>query len=197
MKAVFKNTTHIIVIGGILLSALFMPPHLPVRAQNDSSATLLEVGGASGLKTKVAPTEIKVVSYNIRWRGGDDLQKLIKLLRDDAEIGGAEVIGLQEVDRNKKRTGNVNTAQVIAKALGMSYAWAAPPAGAERDGEEETGVALFSIYPLSDVRRIMLTHEGPDGRRRNRPWRHRPGRRNAHAPLLASTRRRECRLRRR
>jgi endonuclease/exonuclease/phosphatase family metal-dependent hydrolase len=47
----------------------------------------------------------------------------------------------------------------------MSYAWAAPP-DTDGDGEEETGVALLSLYPLSDVERIVLTHEGPEGRRR-------------------------------
>jgi endonuclease/exonuclease/phosphatase family metal-dependent hydrolase len=166
MKAVFKNSFGLIV-GGLLLSALcLLTPHAPARAQKDSPATLLEVGGASKTpKAKDAPAELKVVSYNIRYRGGDDLQKLIKLLRDDAEIGGAAVIGLQEVDRNKERTDNVNTARVIADALGMNYAWAAPP-DADGDGEEETGVALFSIYPMGDVERVVLPHEGPNGRRR-------------------------------
>lgn len=129
---------------------------------------LLEVGGeprAAGDASRAAPAELKIISYNIRWRGGDDLKRLIQLLKDDPEIGGAHVIGLQEVDRNKKRTGNVNTARQIAEALGMSYAWAAPP-DADRDGEEETGVALMSAFPLSDAERILLTHEGPDGRRR-------------------------------
>ncbi|HYH87425.1 MAG TPA: endonuclease/exonuclease/phosphatase family protein [Pyrinomonadaceae bacterium] len=168
MKAVFKNTAATVLIAACLLSGVaFLPAaRTPARAQKDSAATLLETGGASkASKSKDAPAELKVVSYNIRYRGGDDLQKLIKLLRDDGEIGGAAVIGLQEVDRNKKRTRNVNTARVIADALGMNYAWAAPP-DADGDGEEETGVALFSIYPLSDVERVVLTHEGPEGRRR-------------------------------
>jgi endonuclease/exonuclease/phosphatase family metal-dependent hydrolase len=47
----------------------------------------------------------------------------------------------------------------------MRYAWAAPP-DTDEDGEEETGVAILSPFPLSDVSRILLTHEGPDGRRR-------------------------------
>ena len=37
----------------------------------------------------------------------------------------------------------------------MHYAWAAPPAAKPND-EEETGVAILSVYPLSDVRRIVL-----------------------------------------
>jgi endonuclease/exonuclease/phosphatase family metal-dependent hydrolase len=150
-------------------AALLLPPQTPARAEGDTpEALLLEVGDASagaGSDADAAPAELKIVSYNIRYRAGEDLRKLIRLLKEDAEIGGAHVIGLQEVDRNRKRTGNVNTARQLAEALGMRYAWAAPP-DTDGDGEEETGVALLSPFPMSDVRRIVLTHEGPKGRRR-------------------------------
>jgi len=109
--------------------------------------------------------EIKVVSYNIRYRSGGELKKMISLLRHDPEIGGAAILGLQEVDRRKKRSGHCNTARIIADELGMHYAWAAPPV-IKAEHEEETGVAILSAYPLSDVRRIVLPHEGPKGRRR-------------------------------
>jgi endonuclease/exonuclease/phosphatase family metal-dependent hydrolase len=167
VKVVFKNAAAVLLVACLLLASGFpLKARTPAQARKDAPATLLESGSApEAAKSKQAPAELKVVSYNIRYRGGKDLQELIKLLRDDDEIGGAGVIGLQEVDRNKKRTGNVNTARVIADALGMNYAWAAPPAR-EGDGEEETGVALFSSYPLTDIERIVLTHEGPEGRRR-------------------------------
>ena len=54
---------------------------------------------------------------------------------------------------------------MIADELGMHYVWAAPPAPKPSD-EEETGVAILSVYPLSDVQRIVLPHKGPNGRRR-------------------------------
>jgi endonuclease/exonuclease/phosphatase family metal-dependent hydrolase len=140
----------------LLLSLIF--PH------NDTS--LLESGQATTLRKQTStPTEIKVISYNIRWRGGDDLKTLIKLLQEDPEIGGASILALQEVDRHKKRTGHNNTAKMIADALGMHYAWAAPPTANPND-EEETGVALLSFYPLSDVHRIVLPNPGPGKRRR-------------------------------
>ena len=141
---------------------------------SDTEATLLETGSASKLAAPThAPAEIKIVSYNIRFRVGEDLQELIALLKNDTEIGGAVVIGLQEVDRNKKRTKNTNTARALAEGLGMHYAWAAPPPPRPKDGkkpkadqEEETGVALLSPYPLTDVNRLVLEHEGPNRRRR-------------------------------
>jgi endonuclease/exonuclease/phosphatase family metal-dependent hydrolase len=134
--------------------------------QADPETKLLEVGHASKLQAAAQkPVELKVACYNIRWRGGDELRKLIKFLKNDEEIGGAAILGLQEVDRNKKRTLNVNTVKLIAEELGLYYAWTAPPS-TPREGEEETGVAILSSYPLSDIRRIVLPHEGPGGRRR-------------------------------
>ncbi|HYP00677.1 MAG TPA: endonuclease/exonuclease/phosphatase family protein, partial [Pyrinomonadaceae bacterium] len=131
-------------------------------------AHLLEIGSADkSAQPALLPAEIKIVSYNMRFRGGEDLRALVEALRSDAEIGGAAVIGLQEADRHRKRSGNVNTAKLIADELGMHYAWAAPPrAKDDREGEDETGVAILSIYPLADVERIVLPHEGPGGRRR-------------------------------
>jgi endonuclease/exonuclease/phosphatase family metal-dependent hydrolase len=56
---------------------------------------------------------------------------------------------------------------MMAEELGLHYAWAAPPTapGKERE-EEETGVAILSLYPLTDVTRIVLPNAGPGGRRR-------------------------------
>ena len=163
------------VLLGLLL-LLWAPSDVTV-----SDATLLESGKATTLRKQTpAPQELKVVQYNIRWRSGEDLKKLINLLENDPEIGGAAILGLQEVDRRKKRSGNNNTAKTIADSLGFHYAWAAPPTAKPTD-EEETGVAILSVYPLSDIRRIVLPHHGPNKRRRvalgatveieNRRWR--------------------------
>lgn len=162
------------------------------RTSPNSESHLLEIGQAARVRTATdSPSEVKVVSYNIRWRGGQDLHKLAQLLKHDPEIGGAAILGLQEVDRNKKRTGNKNTVKILADELGMYYAWAAPGApdsetrsrqarSSKRRGgarieedsrsgvgtEEETGVVILSSYPLSQVQRIVLPHEGPGRRRR-------------------------------
>ena len=147
----------------LLLQIALTPTH--VSDPKDDSL-LLESGKAATLRKQPANTgEIKIVSYNIRWRGGDELKQLTKLLHEDPEIGGAAILGLQEVDRHKKRTGHSNTVKALADELGLHYAWAAPPAAKPKD-EEETGVAILSVHPLSDVRRIVLPHAGPNQRRR-------------------------------
>jgi endonuclease/exonuclease/phosphatase family metal-dependent hydrolase len=146
-----------------LLVILLIFFQLPSHHNNDA---LLESGKAAVVKTRsTPPAEFKIVSFNIRWRSGDELKELNKLLKEDPEIGSASIIALQEVDRRKKRTGNSNVAKLMADELGMHYAWAAPPAPKAGD-EEETGVAILSVYPLADVRRIVLPHEGPNKRRR-------------------------------
>lgn len=135
----------------------------PAELANDSQ--LLELGQATKLRTPPDHADLKVISYNIRWRSGDELKQIIKQFREDDELGGPAIIGLQEVDRKKERSGNTNTAKLLAEELGLYYAWAAPPS-TKTGAEEETGVAILSIYPLREVRRIVLPHEGPDHRRR-------------------------------
>lgn len=142
----------------LLLLSLIFPYNDGPLLESGQGATVRQQSGT-------APSEIKIISYNIRWRSGDDLKTLIKLLQEDPEIGCASILALQEVDRHKKRTGHNNTVKTIADALGMYYVWAAPPTAKPSD-EEETGVAILSFYPLSDVRRIVLPNPGPNRRRR-------------------------------
>ena len=82
----------------------------------DREPQLLETGRASKLKeAQPSFANLKIVSYNIRWRSGDDLHQLAALLKSDPEIGGAAILGLQEVDRKKKRSGNKNSAAMLAE----------------------------------------------------------------------------------
>ena len=137
-----------------------------VAEANLGTDRLLETGATSLARKPIASqAAIKVISYNIRWRSGDDLDKIINLLRNDPEIGNATLLGLQEVDRAKKRSSNTNTVKRLAHALNLHYAWAAPPPPSA-DDEEETGVAILSAYPLTEVTRIVLPHLGPNRRRR-------------------------------
>ena len=118
---------------------------------------LLETGQATKLITAPAnPAELTVVSYNIRWRTGAELEQIASWIKSKHAL----VIALQEVDRAKERTRKTNNARALAESLGMFYAWAAPPAPKENQ-EEETGVELLSAYPLSDVTPLILPHKGP------------------------------------
>lgn len=144
----------------------------PCVADSHDAARLLETGNAAKVRvTDAAPAEIKIVSYNMRWRGGEELRAITKLLRDDQFIGGADIVGLQEVDRRRKRSGDVDAARQMAEELKLNYAWAAAPNnGTKHDdreaGEDETGVAILSPHPLTEITRLVLPNAGPNCQRR-------------------------------
>ena len=132
------------------------------QSNRENTDVLLESGQPEKPVTPAATNEIKIVSYNIRWRSGEELQQIIRWLK---EASGPAIIGLQEVDRAKKRSGNTNHPKKIADQLGMYYAWAAPhQPGSAKKQEEDTGVELLSSSPLTDITRIVLPNPGPGDR---------------------------------
>jgi len=132
------------------------------RGQVNNDVLLLETGASTKPQRVVTLyKDVSVVTYNIRWRTANELHQISEWLKSK----NPSVIALQEVDRAKQRTNKTNNARALAEQLGMNYAWAAPPLPkSSKDTEEETGVELLSPYPLRDVTRIVLHHEGPGGR---------------------------------
>jgi len=146
-----------------LMIALSFLVTLAQKPSTNSKDQLLEIGHANRISAPPDATEIKIVSYNIRWRSGKELEQIIDWLKGKGAL--PTLIGLQEVDRAKQRSGQTNNARVLAESLGMYYAWAAPPLPkGSREKEQETGVELLSPYPLTDITRIVLPQAGPGGR---------------------------------
>ena len=137
----------------------------PAQTNGANETHLLESGKAETLGNPPRANELKIVSYNIRWRSGKELQEIISWLKAAGSSRPA-IIGLQEVDRARTRSGNANHAKAIADELGMYYVWTAPHATQSGMQEEETGVAILSPYPLTEVTRIVLPNPGPGGRLR-------------------------------
>ena len=92
-----------------------------------SDPSLLETGSPRKVAPPPASAEIRVVSYNVRYPDIEGVKRIAETLRTDREIGGAAIVALQEIDRNKNRSCNVNTARALADELGMYYAWAGQP----------------------------------------------------------------------
>src|SRR5438132_1255057 len=91
----------------LIVSLLFSQPGDAQRRTSDSTESLLESGRAAKLSTpRAAPDEIAIVSYNIRWRSGAELKQISDWLKEHRPA----IIALQEVDRAKTRTGNINNA---------------------------------------------------------------------------------------
>jgi len=166
--------SRIIFANLLRLSLILLPLSMhsilqPTLAQNNHSESdsLLESGAAQRLAEIQPSDEIRLVSYNIRWRSGKELEQIVSWLKE--RRGSLPlIVGLQEVDRAKSRSGSMNHAKAIADALGMYYTWAAPEGAVakQKDAEEETGVVILSPYPLNDVTRIVLPNAGPGGRHR-------------------------------
>jgi endonuclease/exonuclease/phosphatase family metal-dependent hydrolase len=154
---------HLFVLS--LVAMVVLSSSVKAQSNRPRADTLLESGQAEKLAAVSSSNEIEIVSYNIRWRSGEELQQIVRWLKERIGTRPA-LIGLQEVDRAKKRSGSVNHARTIADELGLYYSWTAPPQPTSRkkQEEEETGVELLSSFPLSDITRIVLPNPGPNDR---------------------------------
>lgn len=129
---------------------------------------------------------LRIASYNLLHgmhlakRGAIDLPAVAAIL---SQID-ADVVALQEVDRDQARSGHADQTAELARLLGMhgvfcpalrgspDRSWT--PAGTGTDGPAY-GVGLLSRLPVSDVRRVALPgggagRRGPNSSLRNPGW---------------------------
>ncbi|WP_109315350.1 endonuclease/exonuclease/phosphatase family protein [Pseudovibrio ascidiaceicola] len=111
---------------------------------------------------------MKIVSYNIQYGTGVDGK--VDLERIAGELEGADIIGLQEVDRFWKRNGNVDQAAELADLLG-GYRWVYGP-GLDMDASfhdengklvnrrRQHGEMILSKYPIISTRTYPLPKMG-------------------------------------
>jgi len=130
---------------------------LGVQVKTDNATppkALLETGQAAKINAPPATGEVTLVSYNIRWRTGAELDQIAAWLKSQ----NATIIALQEVDRGKKRTGKNNNARALADA-GASVLLL------ERDLTPETFAKTVAL--AADGRR--LAELGEAARKRGNP----------------------------
>src|ERR1044071_1313822 len=101
-----KNRYRTQLVLLVIVSAMIFSNAHSLAGQGNSlnGEDLLESGKAEKLRNPAVSEEIKIVSYNIRWRSGAQLQQIINWLKKGHEELPT-LIGLQEVDRARKRTG--------------------------------------------------------------------------------------------
>lgn len=96
-----------------------------------------------------APTSLRVATYNIRAARSSSLDDVLETL---ASLD-ADVIALEEVERNVDRRAPLDQAQWLGERLGLHVAFAA----ARREKDGDFGVALLSRLPFADVERVPLS----------------------------------------
>lgn len=162
-------------IGPLRLWGFFVAPRLPADAIHAISG-----GGPSGDATRQPPAELTVLSWNIAY--GRDLDRVLGVLRGI----DADVLLLQEVDVGCRRSGFVNAAEWLARALGLHWVFAGEfqEIGQGRGGSPAlTGQAILSRFPL-DASGVI-----PFSRQARFRWRLNPvqPRRGARMALWAQT----------
>ena len=93
-------------------------------------------------------TVIRVLSYNIHHCNPPSKEGLIDVnaVAKAIQLQNPDIVALQEVDVNTKRSGNINEAELLAKKLKMHFYFGK---AIDHDGGDY-GVAILSKYPLSN-----------------------------------------------
>lgn len=100
-------------------------------------------------------TTIRVMSFNIHhgaWP--DDPTVTLETVRDAILASGADIIGLNEVDKIRSRSSNVDQAAWLANELGFFYAFGE---NVVFPGDGTYGNAILSRYPITSVTNTLLS----------------------------------------
>lgn len=95
---------------------------------------------------------VRVVTYNAHGCIGIDGARSIERIADVLRACDADVIGLQEIDVGRDRSGGIDQADAIAVRLGMNHVFGA----ALYDGCGAYGNAILSRHPIEHVRTEKL-----------------------------------------
>lgn len=99
---------------------------------------------------------LRVATYNVHGCVGMDRQRSEPRIAEVIASMNADVVGLQELDANRARSGRVDQAALIAQQLGWQHVFHP----AVRDGDEQYGNAIISRFPLTLRRAIELPGHG-------------------------------------
>lgn len=135
-----RTTTAILAVLALLAIAL-LPP-------------------GAGAEPQAPDRELSVMSYNIHVGIGEDDELDLQRIADQIRSSGAEVAGLQEVDRHwAQRSEFVDQAEALARELNMHVVYGAnldrdPPSPGEP--RRQYGTAILSEHPILSSRNTLL-----------------------------------------
>jgi endonuclease/exonuclease/phosphatase family metal-dependent hydrolase len=133
---------------------------MPVMRNAGIALAVAALAAAWPGAASAAPRTITVMTFNIASavETGNELDPFASLIDDQ----GAQVVGLQEVDRSWSRSDSLDQAKEVALRTGMGYAFDPNVDCADRDldkdGVCDYGTAILSRFPMraSATRRYRL-----------------------------------------
>ena len=140
-------------LGCCYLSQLTQAKPLYFRIQDKISSAFDEFYGIQSLKDHTNPTSLKVMTYNIRHASPPstdeiDLDAIAQVINNQSP----DLVAVQEVDVNTKRSGKIDQAQLLAKKTGMNYFFAK---AIDYQGGDY-GVLILSKYPIQSSKKHQL-----------------------------------------
>ncbi len=121
--------------------------------------TVIQTTPPAESDTAVSPLSLTIVSYNIA--AGRQVGYSMRKLAADLKSVNADIVGIQEVDQNCDRSGNIDTMKLLSRTSGMEhYAFFK---GIDL-GAGEYGVAILSKYPILETERVELPSAGHEQR---------------------------------
>jgi endonuclease/exonuclease/phosphatase family metal-dependent hydrolase len=125
-------------------------------------ACTLKKSSVNAVKSNMKEREIRVMSYNIHHCNPPSMPDKIDLeaIARVIKAQNPDLVALQEVDVNTKRSGNFNQAALLAEKLKMNFFFAK----AIDHGGGDYGVAILSKYPISESKiHRLITQAGTKG----------------------------------
>ena len=104
-----------------------------------------------------AAPRLRVATYNVHGCVGIDGRRSESRIADVIASLSADIVGLQELDKNRGRSGAVDQAGAIAKQLGWHHFFHP----AMRRAEELYGDAILSRYPITVRHAVELPGQAP------------------------------------
>ncbi len=169
--------TYLIIV--LLLSTIGFSCN-PFHVKIDNTKYEIYEYQATELKSTNIPTnsELNIMNWNIRFGGGrigfywdcygdrtlmnqEEVNDNMKKVVDYIKLVNPDILYIQEIDINSKRSVYMDQMQYLLDETNLNYGvyapnWKADFVPSDGHGRMNTGIAIFSKWPISDAKRIAL-----------------------------------------
>jgi endonuclease/exonuclease/phosphatase family metal-dependent hydrolase len=102
------------------------------------------------------PTPVSVMSYNIHIAKGTDRKLDLDRIAQVIRQSNADLVSLQEVDKNSSRTKFTDQAKLLAQSLDMNYVFAPAVETGTPENPSHYGIAILSRFTIKSSQKYLL-----------------------------------------